>query len=287
MTATKLFDVCTRSLVLLGIAGFAAVAAGGKMLAYAAGGPTPDLVLGPILVCSVVTVVLRLWPTWQYHDAWNTTGRTSDILATERRGALIDALLTAATGMALLASPLLGGTWAHGLMPIVDALPVMLPATIMLPQSLATFRAAVRELAGGSAGGDAEVIAGDVIARVLAGAPFRCLDISAMKLGRTHFVVVYVDGDNHNQLRTQLGDVLAACSFARGLKTPNGLTPCECICVIRPSEPDRCILRPIRQLPGPNAWRAQCRSGKPARSRHAASASGRSKSCWKTCRMPS
>lgn len=186
--------VTARSLVLLGILIFATVAAGGKVLAHATGQPVPELVLGPVLVYSAVTVALCLWLAWQFHNAWNTTGQSSEVLKAERRGALIDALLTATTGAALLASPLLADTSARGLMPIADALLVLMLAAIMLPQSLATLRAALREIAGGAAKGEAEAIARDVVADVVAGTLLRCLDISVMKLGRTHFVVVYLDG---------------------------------------------------------------------------------------------
>ncbi len=48
-------------------------------------------------------------------------------------------------------------------------------------------------------------------------------------------------------------DVLAADNFARRLKTLNGLTPCEYICKIPTSEPDRFILNPIQQMPGLNS----------------------------------
>ena len=36
--------------------------------------------------------------------------------------------------------------------------------------------------------------------------------------------------DSHEQLRTHLGDYMAAYNFARRLKTLNGLTPYECNC---------------------------------------------------------
>ena len=58
--------------------------------------------------------------------------------------------------------------------------------------------------------------------------------------------------DSHDQLRTHLADVLAACNFARRLKTLNGLTPCEYICRIWTSEPERFIPDPIHQMPGLN-----------------------------------
>ena len=43
-----------------------------------------------------------------------------------------------------------------------------------------------------------------------------------------------------------------AYNFARRLKTLNGLTPCEYICKIWTSEPDRFILNPIHQITGLN-----------------------------------
>ena len=58
--------------------------------------------------------------------------------------------------------------------------------------------------------------------------------------------------DSHDQLRTPLADFLAACNFARRLKTLGGLTPYEYICKIWASEPDRFILNPIHQMPGLN-----------------------------------
>lgn len=53
-------------------------------------------------------------------------------------------------------------------------------------------------------------------------------------------------------LQTHLADFLAAYSLARRLKTLSGLTPYEYICEIWTSEPDRFILDPIHQMPGPN-----------------------------------
>ena len=58
--------------------------------------------------------------------------------------------------------------------------------------------------------------------------------------------------DSHDQLRAHLADFLAAYNFGRRLKTLSGLTPYEYICKIWTSEPDRFILNPIHQMPGPN-----------------------------------
>ncbi len=58
--------------------------------------------------------------------------------------------------------------------------------------------------------------------------------------------------DSHDQLRTHLGDFMAAYNYARRLKTLGGLTPYEYICKIWTSEPDRFILNPTHQMPGLN-----------------------------------
>ena len=58
----------------------------------------------------------------------------------------------------------------------------------------------------------------------------------------------------HDQLRSHLADFLNAYNFARRAKTLNGLTPYEHICEIWTSEPDRVVLKPIRQMPGLNSW---------------------------------
>jgi len=47
---------------------------------------------------------------------------------------------------------------------------------------------------------------------------------------------------------------MAAYNFARRLKTLNGLTPYEYTAKIWTSEPDRLIVDPIHQMPGPNTW---------------------------------
>jgi len=58
--------------------------------------------------------------------------------------------------------------------------------------------------------------------------------------------------DKNDQLHTHLADFIAAYNFARRLKTLNGLTPYEYICKIGTSEPERFIVNPIQQMPGPN-----------------------------------
>jgi hypothetical protein len=58
--------------------------------------------------------------------------------------------------------------------------------------------------------------------------------------------------ETHDQLRSHLGDFVAAYNFAKRLKTLKGLTPYEYICKLWTKEPDRFTLNPLQQLPGLN-----------------------------------
>ncbi|WP_250697626.1 IS3 family transposase, partial [Acetobacter pasteurianus] len=60
--------------------------------------------------------------------------------------------------------------------------------------------------------------------------------------------------DSHEQLRTHLNDFMAAYNFGRRLKTLSGLTPYEYVCKIWTSEPERFIINPTHQTPGPNTY---------------------------------
>jgi transposase InsO family protein len=59
--------------------------------------------------------------------------------------------------------------------------------------------------------------------------------------------------DDHEQLRRHLADFIDTYNFGRRSKTLRGLTPAEYIRKIWTSEPDRCILNPIHQMPGLNS----------------------------------
>ena len=58
--------------------------------------------------------------------------------------------------------------------------------------------------------------------------------------------------DVHDQLRQHLADFVAACNFARRLKTLRGLTPYEAICKAWTDEPFTFTHDPHHQIPGPN-----------------------------------
>ena len=58
--------------------------------------------------------------------------------------------------------------------------------------------------------------------------------------------------ENHDQLRTHLGDFVSAYNFAKRLKALRGLTPYEFVCRLWTKEPERFRLDPAHQFPGLN-----------------------------------
>jgi predicted Co/Zn/Cd cation transporter (cation efflux family) len=228
--------VTFRALVLIGILVFALVGSSEKIFVYLSGDEVPSLVLGPILVYTVAMVAVCLGLAWQYHRAWRRTGRRSDLLRTETRAALVDGALSAGAGGALLLTPLLVGTPAEVLIPIADALIVLVLELLMLPQPLGMLRAALREIAGASASPEAVKLGRGLAAEVLDRQPFRLLDLAVTKFGRTHFVVLYVEplmpveGATLDLLREALAD-----AFARAGK------PVRCEVVATASPPFRLL----------------------------------------------
>lgn len=79
--------------------------------------------------------------------------------------------------------------------------------------------------------------------------------------------------DSRDRLRPHLTHFMATCKFARRLETLGGLTPYEYIRKVWTSEPDRFVLGPIYQMPGPNS-RQESAIGVVGRTRATLSRSG-------------
>ena len=108
--ADEAIYVTFRSLTLLGIITFAAINAVIKITTYATGGAIPDLIFGPIQVYMVAMVATCAFLAFWHYRSWAKTGRQSDILKTESRAAIIDGVISAGAGSALLAVTFLTGT---------------------------------------------------------------------------------------------------------------------------------------------------------------------------------
>ena len=117
--------VLFRSLVLLGVIGFGLSSSCGTLIDWWRGAEIPPLTLEPVAAYTVAVTGLCWLLSWRHFRDWRRTGRISLLLLTEARKARIDGLITASTGLALLATPLLQTTLLAPLAPITDALLVL------------------------------------------------------------------------------------------------------------------------------------------------------------------
>ena len=185
--------VLFRSLVLIGVLSFAAITGFSTVIDYARGNSIPAVTLGPVAVYSTSMVAICWGLALRHHHDWIRAGRQSQLLLMEARAARIDALISGLTGIALLSSPLLKRTPFAALSPITDSLLVLVVSLILLKEPVQTFLQALGQTTGASAESEIVVSTRDALDDLLAGLSCWVLDITVMKVGRTAFVVVYLN----------------------------------------------------------------------------------------------
>jgi predicted Co/Zn/Cd cation transporter (cation efflux family) len=187
--------VLFRTLVLLGIIAFAMVSAAGKVLTHLQGGAVPPVRLDGLGWYFSAMVVLNLWLWRVFAQSWNNSGRNSDMLRGMAISARFDALISAGTGIALLGSPLLLGTPLSPLVPIADAVLVLVLSVALLGEPTAILRDAVAEAAGSSRSIPAELQSRccHAINPALKQHDCALIELAMIRLGRTFTAVAYVE----------------------------------------------------------------------------------------------
>jgi predicted Co/Zn/Cd cation transporter (cation efflux family) len=212
--------VLFRSLLLIGGLSAAVLAALREITTVLNGGtPAAPVELGPVGWYTALTVVLCLALAWQQRRDWQASGGCSELLRLESQAAALDAAITAVAGAALLGAPLLERTPLAALVPVSDALLVILLAAIVVIEPLRQFWKALRQTAGAAC--EPELI-GEIRQQVLEllnsdrGAapqppqPVDLLDLTLLRVGRTTFLVAYlnphgpVDGAWMDRLRQEI-----------------------------------------------------------------------------------
>ena len=185
--------VLFRSLVLLGVIGFGLSSSLGTLIDWWRGVAIAPLTLEPVGAYTVGVSGLCWLLSWRHFRDWRRTGRISLLLLTEARNARIDALITASTGLALLASPLLLRTPLAAMAPTIDALLVLAVSGVLLWEPMHALRDALRQTAGRAA--DPMVLQSTrlVLMQELSGLSLQMMDFTVQQLGRTAFVVVYIN----------------------------------------------------------------------------------------------
>jgi len=185
--------VLFRSLVLIGVLTFAAAAGLGTVIDYAKGAPIAAVNLGPVALYSIAMVVICWGLAWCHYRDWRRTGAQSHLLLTEARAAKVDGLISGLTGLALLGAPLLKGTALEVLTPITDSLLVLVVSAAVLREPLQAFLTALGQTSGASAESDTIRSTRAALEDLLSGLSCWLLDLTVMQVGRTAFVVVYLN----------------------------------------------------------------------------------------------
>ncbi|MBY6084364.1 cation transporter [Ruegeria arenilitoris] len=184
--------VMFRSLLLFGIIVMAAGSAVNRLLAYAKTGEAAPVVLEWILIYAGAMAAICL-TLFAYHRwNWRRTGKTSDLLRVEARAAMVDGVLSLGAGAAFFAINLLEGGPLAGLVPVSDALVVLLLCLALLPQPIKVFLGALRDIVGVALPADARAEIIEQARRICADSPFQVLDVATVRSGRALFHLVYL-----------------------------------------------------------------------------------------------
>jgi len=199
-----------RSLVLIGILSVAVITAGTTIVNHLGGQAVEAVELRPVAGYAGLMVVLCLTLAWRHEHDWERSGRCSELLRTEAHAARIDGLISAVAGAALLGAPLLERTPLRPLVPVADSVLVLVLALVVLPEPLQQFWRALRQSAGAACDPGLIARTRDAVQELLSGMSTWLLELTVMKVGRTTFVVAYlnpampVDGPWIDRLRERI-----------------------------------------------------------------------------------
>jgi len=182
-----------QALVMIGMVVFAGVGAAGKLVTLANGGTAPDVELSGLnwYFSAMVLLNLALW--WQYRRSWQQGGGSSELLLSNGNTSLFDAAISAATGIALVGSPLLLATPLAFVAPMADSLIVLVLSALFLPAPLQELRKAIAESAGVSVEPALQQRCRQAVAIDLERQGCTLLELAMIKLGRSYTVVAYVN----------------------------------------------------------------------------------------------
>ena len=185
--------VLFRTLVLLGIIAFAMASAAGKILTFVQGGVIPAVRLDGLgwYFSAMVLLNLLLWRV--FARSWSNGGGNNDMLRGMAISARFDALISAVTGIALVGSPSLLATPLAPLMPIADALLVLVLSLALVGEPIGILQGAVAEAAGSSRSIPPALHSrcSAAVAAALAERGCTMLELAMIRLGRTVTAVAY------------------------------------------------------------------------------------------------
>ena len=221
--------VLFRTLVLLGIIAFAMASAAGKILTFVQGGVIPAVRLDGLgwYFSAMVLLNLLLWRV--FARSWSNGGGNNDMLRGMAISARFDALISAGTGIALVGSPSLLATPLAPLMPIADALLVLVLSLALVGEPIGILQGAVAEAAGSSRSIPPALHSrcSAAVAAALAERGCTMLELAMIRLGRTVTAVAYVEPAS--AITASQTDGLRLTMQAELVQTIQGPVLCEVI----------------------------------------------------------
>lgn len=201
-----------RSMVLTAVILFALLSALVEITNYALTGNGKELILGPIVIY-MLSMVAICFGLAAYHGVnLKRSGGNNSILKLERQSAIIDGLMSAGSGAALLALPLLKGTALAPIIPVGDSLIVAVLCVFMVFAPVRGVKSGFAELLGIITRSADLRTARHIIAPVVEEWGGALVDVLVTHLGRSPQVIAYVTFADNPAFKTRRSNTFRLCS---------------------------------------------------------------------------
>ena len=194
--ADEAIYVTFRSISILGIIVFAGLAAVSKIVEYLAGKELPSINFGILVAYAGAMMVLCFGVAYVHYRYWEGSQRQSDILKAEMHAATIDGALSAGVGAGFGFSFLITNTPARTVLPILDAIIVLILVAVMFTPPFKIFLNALGEIAGKGAEPTLIVALEELLEPLASQYQTHITDIALTKLGRFHTGIIYLESPN-------------------------------------------------------------------------------------------
>ncbi|QEY31232.1 hypothetical protein EVJ50_02175 [Synechococcus sp. RSCCF101] len=164
----------------------------GKLLSFASGVQFEPPVFGIVPPYSLTMVALCLTMAYSHHRAWVQCGRNNAILKVERLSALVDGAISAGVGVAFLLAPLLIPTPLGPLVPVTDAILVVIQCLLTVRDPFLILQRRFWELSGAVAESKTRDSLLQEARPFLSKAGLSVVDHAIFQIGRSVQAILYV-----------------------------------------------------------------------------------------------
>lgn len=190
--ADEAIYITFRAVFILGMIAFAGFSACSKIFDFLRGNSLPDLNFGALVIYAVIVTFICSLVVAVHYLNWKKSGGQSEILKIETQSAILDTAFSAGIILAFGSAPLLAQTPARNLLPILDALVVLVLIIFIVKQPLKTFGDALGEIAGKGAEPKLIQAIETELQQLKTLQDCQIIDVALTKLGRFHLGIIYL-----------------------------------------------------------------------------------------------